>query len=236
MFKLEWDQIGERLYETGVDRGVVYPIQSGGLFNKGYAWNGLTAVNEKPSGGEASPIYADNIKYLNLISSEDFAAGIEAYMYPDEFAECDGSIQVIPGLYVGQQPKKMFGLVYRTLIGNDTDGTEHGYKLHLVYNCLAAPSEKNHATINESPEAETFSWDLTTTPVKINTTVDGKHLKPTAKLTIDSTKFSASFMTQLEDILYGTAPTTPGGTDGVEARLPFPDEILTTFQNTQPNL
>lgn len=231
--KLVWDKTGERLYETGVDHGVLYPIQAGGVYSKGVAWNGLSAVSESPSGAEASPIYADNIKYLNLMSAEEFGATIEAYMYPDEFAECDGSVEVVPGMFAGQQSRKTFGLSYRTILGNDVDNNDYGYKLHLIYGALAAPSEKGYSTINDSPEPITLSWEISTTPVAINTVIDGKKLKPTACLTFDSTKFDATFMAKLEEILYGTEPTAEGGTDGVDARLPLPDEILKLYQEFQ---
>lgn len=231
--KLVWDKTGERLYETGVDHGVLYPIQAGGVYSKGVAWNGLSAVSESPSGAEASPIYADNIKYLNLMSAEEFGATIEAYMYPDEFAECDGSVEVVPGMFAGQQSRKTFGLSYRTILGNDVDNNDYGYKLHLIYGALAAPSEKGYSTINDSPEPITLSWEISTTPVAINTVINGKKLKPTACLTFDSTKFDATFMAKLEEILYGTEPTTEGGTDGVDARLPLPDEILKLYQEFQ---
>ncbi len=235
--KLVWDKTGERLYETGVDHGVLYPIQAGGVYSKGVAWNGLSAVSESPSGAEASPIYADNIKYLNLMSAEEFGATIEAYMYPDEFAECDGSVEVVPGMFAGQQSRKTFGLSYRTILGNDVDNNDYGYKLHLIYGALAAPSEKGYSTINDSPEPITLSWEISTTPVAINTVLDGKKLKPTACLIFDSTKFDAKFMAKLEEILYGaeptTEPTTEGGTDGVDARLPLPDEILKLYQEFQ---
>lgn len=230
--KLVWDKTGERLYETGVDHGVLYPIQTGGVYNKGVAWNGLSAVSESPSGAEASPIYADNIKYLNLMSAEEFGATIEAYMYPDEFAECDGSVEVVPGMFAGQQSRKTFGLSYRTILGNDVDNNDYGYKLHLIYGALAAPSEKGYSTINDSPEPITLSWEISTTPVAINTVIDDKKLKPTACLTFDSTKFDAKFMAELEEILYGTEPTTEGGDDGVDARLPLPDEILKLYRET----
>lgn len=233
MSKIIWDKTGERLYETGCDHGVLYPMQPGGVYNKGVAWNGLTAVTESPSGAEASPIYADNIKYVNLVSNEEFGATVEAYMYPDEFAECDGSVEIMPGMYAGQQSRKTFGLAYRTILGNDTDLNDYGYKMHLVYGCLAAPSEKGYSTVNDSPEAATLSWEISTTPVSINKLVNGKKLKPTATLTFDSTKFSAEFMTQLEEILYGKDPTTTGGNDGVEPRLPLPDEIIELFDKTQ---
>ena len=209
--KITWDQTGERLYETGVKKGVLYPQAEGGLYPVGTAWNGLTAVTESPSGAEATALYADDIKYLNLISAEEFGATIEAYTYPDEFAECDGSAEIAPGVTVGQQARKAFGMSYKTTFGNDVDGNEHGYKLHLIYGALASPSEKAYATINDSPEAITFSWEVTTTPVAV------KGFKPTASLTIDSTKTDKAKLAALEDILYGK--------DSVEARLPLPDEI-----------
>lgn len=212
MSKIVWDQTGERLYETGVNHGVLY-IPTSGAYSKGVAWNGLTAVTESPSGAEATALYADDIKYLNLMSAEEFACTIEAYTYPDEFAECDGSASLVAGVNIGQQPRKTFGLCYRTTIGNDTDGNAHGYKLHMVYGCLASPSEKAYATINDSPEANTFSWEVSTTPVNVT-----GH-KPTAFLTIDSTKADPAKLTALEDILYGK--------EQVEPRLPLPDEIAT---------
>ena len=221
MSKLVWDKTGERLFETGVSKGVLYPIQAEGLYTKGYAWNGLSAVTESPSGAEATPIYADNIKYLNLISTEEFAATIEAYTYPDEFAECDGSASLAKGVTVGQQARKMFGLCYRTEIGNDVDGNAHGYKLHLIYGAMAAPSEKAYATINDSPEAISFSWEVSTTPVNV------RGFKPTASITIDSTKADAGKLAELEEILYGKDPTSEPSADGVDPRLPLPDEIAT---------
>ena len=221
MAKVVWDKTGERFYETGVDHGVLYPIQEGGLYNKGVAWNGLVSVSESPSGAESTAVYADNIKYLNLLSAEEFGATVEAYTYPDEFAECDGSTIVTPGLTIGQQSRKMFGLCYRTMIGNDVDGQEHGYKLHLIYGCQASPSEKGYQTINDSPEAITFSWEVTTTPVNVT-----GH-KATACLTVDSTKVNPEKLTALEEILYGKDPTEPEGMDGVEPRLPLPDEVIT---------
>lgn len=211
MSKLEWDKTGERLYETGVKQCVLYPQASGGTYPKGVAWNGITAVTESPSGAEASPIYADDTKYLNLMSTEEFGATIEAYTYPEEFAECDGSSEIAKGVTIGQQKRKAFGLCYRTVIGNDTDNNEHGYKLHFIYGAVAAPSEKAYATINDSPEAITFSWELSTTPVNV------AGAKPTASLTIDSTKADPVKLAELEKILYGDTET--------EARLPLPDEI-----------
>ena len=213
MAKIEWDKTGERLYETGVKNGVLY-VQVDGTYPKGVAWNGLTAVTESPSGAEATPLYADDIKYLNLLSTEEFGATIEAYTYPDEFAECDGSASLATGVMIGQQPRKAFGLCYRTTIGNDTEGNDHGYKLHIIYGALAAPSEKAYATINDSPEAITFSWEVTTTPVNVT------GAKPTASITIDSTKADPTKLAALEDILYGK-----DGEPGNEPRLPLPDEI-----------
>ena len=210
MSKIIWDQTGERLYETGVNHGVLY-IPTSGAYNKGVAWNGLTAITESPSGAEATALYADDIKYLNLMSAEEFSCTIEAYTYPDEFAECDGSASLVNGVSIGQQPRKTFGLCYRTTIGNDTDSNAHGYKLHMIYGCLAAPSEKAYANINDSPEAITFSWEVSTTPVNVT-----GH-KPTALLTIDSTKADPSKLAALEKILYGDTET--------EARLPLPDEV-----------
>ena len=205
---------------------VLYPIQTGGQYNKGVAWNGLSAVTESPSGAEPSPIYADNIKYLNLMSAEDFGGTIEAYTSPDEFAECDGSVEVAPGVFAGQQSRKQFGLSYRTILGNDVDSNDYGYKLHLVYNCLASVSEKGYTTVNDSPEAIALSWEFSTTPAEIAKIIDGKKLKPTAILTLDSTKIDAKKLAALEEILYGKDPTTPEGNDGVDPRLPFPDEVI----------
>lgn len=212
MSKIVWDQTGERLYETGVKQGVLY-IPASGVYSKGVAWNGLTAVTESPSGAEATALYADDIKYLNLMSNEEFGCTIEAYTYPDEFAACDGSASLAKGVSIGQQPRKTFGLCYRTTLGNDTDGNDYGYKLHMVYGCLAAPSEKAFSTINDSPEAITFSWEVSTTPVNV-----AGH-KPTAHLEIDSTKADPVKLAALEKILYGDTDT--------EARLPLPDEIVT---------
>ena len=216
MSKLVWDATGERKYETGVRNGVLYVMGEGGTYPKGVAWNGLTAVTESPSGAEATALYADDTKYLNLISAEEFGATIEAYTYPDEFAECDGSATLAAGVTIGQQPRKTFGMSYRTVYGNDVDNERYGYKLHLIYGAVAAPSEKAYATINDSPEAITFSWEVKTTPVNVT-----GH-KPTASLTIDSTKVDQTKLKKIEDILYGAA-------EG-EARLPLPDEIIQIIQ------
>lgn len=211
MTALEWDKNGERFYETGTSKGVLYPMEAG-AYTKGVVWNGLTAVTESPSGAEPTDLYADDIKYATLRSAETFGSTVEAYTYPDEFAECDGSAQLAEGVYAGQQPRKSFGLSYRTQLGNDVTD-EAGYKLHIVYGCTASPSEKSYATINDSPEAITFSWELTTTPVNVS------GMKPTATITIDSTKVDAGKLAELEKVLYGDAETEP--------RLPLPDEILT---------
>ena len=221
MSKLVWDKTGERYYETGVKNGVLYPIQSDGTYSKGVAWNGLTAVTESPSGAENTPLYADDIKYLNLVSAEEFGATVEAYTYPDEFAECDGSASIADGVMIGQQARKIFGMSYKTTVGNDVDGNSHGYKLHLIYGATASPSEKAYATINDSPEAITFSWEIATTPVNVT------GFKPTASLVIDSTKANPTKLASLEEILYGKDPTNVGASDGVDPRLPLPDEIAT---------
>lgn len=213
MAKLVWDKTGDRLYETGVKNGVLY-IPTAGVYSKGVAWNGLTAVTESPSGAEATALYADDTKYLSLMSTEEFGATIEAYTYPDEFAACDGSAVLADGVMIGQQKRSTFGLCYKTTIGNDTEGNDHGYKLHIIYGALAAPSEKAYASINDSPEAITFSWEITTTPVNVT------GAKPTASLVIDSTKADPSKLAALEDILYGK-----DGEPGNEPRLPLPDEI-----------
>lgn len=210
MAKLVWDAIGEKRYETGVDHGVLY-VQEGGVYPKGVVWNGLTAVTESPGGAEATPLYADNIKYLNLMSAEEFNATIEAYTYPDEFAQCDGSAELVAGVSIGQQKRKTFGMCYRTTVGNDTDSNAYGYKLHIIYGALAAPSEKAYSTINDSPEAITFSWEVSTTPVPVT-----DH-EPTASIIIDSTKVAKEKLAALEAILYGSTEA--------EARLPLPDEI-----------
>ena len=213
MSKIVWDAVGEHTFETGVRNGVLYLKDAEGAYSTGVAWNGLTSVSESPEGAEATDLYADDIKYLTLMSAENFKATIEAYTYPVEFEECDGSATIAKGVVIGQQSRKPFGLCYRTAIGNDTDGNEHGYKLHIVYGCQASPSEKQYSTINDSPEAITFSWEVNTTPVNVT----GK--KPTATLIIDSTKADKTKLTALEDILYGS--------ESVEPRLPLPDEIAT---------
>lgn len=223
-FNLSWDAEGQRTYETGVDRGVLYVKDSNG-YGAGVAWNGLSSVSESPSGAEATAIYADNIKYLNLISTEEFGATVEAYTYPDEFAQCDGSAAPATGVYVGQQPRKKFGFCYRTRFGNDVDGTEHGYKLHIIYNATAAPSEKSYETINDSPEAITFSWELSTTPATFSS---HPSLKPTSCIVIDSTKVDATKLASLEALLYGTA--AEGQTAAVPAALPSPDQVISLFE------
>ena len=218
--KIVWDAVGEHLYETGVDRGVFYEFDTTNkVYTNGVAWNGLTAVNESPSGAEPSPLYADNIKYLNLMSAETYGATIEAYTCPDAFMECDGFVSLTNGVIIGQQPRKIFGFSYRTLIGNDTEGTKKGYKIHLVYNCQASPSEKNHSTVNDNPEAATMSWSISTTPV------DVKNQSPTATLEIDTTKLTDNQREAIEAVLYGLdagdnqTATTP--------RLPLPAEVAT---------
>lgn len=214
--RLTWDKVGERRYETGVNKGVLYIPDSNGVYNTGVAWNGLTTVTESPSGAEATPLYADNIKYLNLISAEEFGATLEAYMCPDEFYQFDGVAEPTPGVFVGQQSRRAFGLAYQTRIGNDTEGSDLGYKIHLIYGATAAPSEKAYATINDTPEAMTLSWELTTSPVDA-----GGNLKPTAQLVIDSTKVDAGDLATLEAILYGSVSTAP--------RLPLPAEVVSIF-------
>lgn len=220
-WNITWDDTGKRIYETGVDHGVLYPVQADGTFANGVAWNGLSSVSQSPSGAEASPIWADNIKYLNLMSAEEYAATIEAYTYPDEFAECDGSKAISEGVFAGQQTRKKFGLCYRTQLGNDVQGTDYGYKLHLIYNCSASPSEKAYQTINDSPEAISFSWSIATTPVPIT---EVENTKPTATLEIDSTKVDSTKLAALEAVLYGTKGE--GGAANTPGRLPFPDEVI----------
>ena len=213
MAKIVWDESGKRLYETGVKNGVLYIQDETGAYAKGVAWNGLTAVTESPSGAEATPLYADDIKYLELFSAEEFGATIEAYTYPEEFEACDGSASLGTGVTIGQQDRKTFGLCYRTVLGNDVKSNEYGYKLHLIYGAKAAPSEKGYQTINDSPEAITFSWEVTTTPVNV------AGFKPTASVTIDSTKIDPEKLKKIEDMLYGEGAT--------DAKLPLPDELKT---------
>lgn len=217
---LSWDQVGERFYETGVDKGVLYLADNSGIYGMGFAWNGLTTVTESPSGADVSPQYADNIKYLNLQADEEFGGTIEAFTYPDEFAFCDGTAVPYAGVYLGQQNRRVFGLSYRTRQGNDVDGSDHGYKLHLVYGCRAAPSERAYATINDSPEALSFSWDFTTTKVTVGT-VNGVAYKPLASLTVDSTKVDADNLATLETELYGAVAAAPS--------LPLPAEVIAMF-------
>lgn len=218
MSALVWDATSQHLYETGVDHGVLYRLDNQNAYSNAYAWNGLTAVNESPSGADETKLWADNIKYLSMRAAEEFGGTIEAYTYPDEFAECDGSKELVPGLYAGQQNRQPFGLCYRTVLGNDTQLNDYGYKLHLVYGCTCNPSEKAYATINDSPDAITFSWEFSTTPVPVTAIAN---VKPTASLTIDSTKVNASKLEDLEAKLYGT--------NSSDAYLPLPDEVITTL-------
>lgn len=217
MAKLKWDETGKRLYETGTKMGVLYPQNEDGAYPKGVAWNGLMSVTESPSGAEASALYADDAKYLELYSNEEFGFTIGAYTYPDEFAECDGSAELAPGVGIGQQPRKAFGLSYRTIIGNDTKGSDYGYKLHLVYGAKASPSERSYASVNDSPEALELSWECTTTPVPVT-----GH-KPSAHIEIDSTKIDGKKLTKIEEMLYGKDGETGTAT---EPKLPLPDEII----------
>ena len=212
---LVWDETGKKLFETGVSNVALYPQDTTGVYGAGVAWNGVTNISESPSGAEATTLWANNGKYLNLYSVEEYASSIEAYTYPDEFAECDGSAEIAKGVSIGQQTRKSFGLAYKTLIGSDTDGNDHGYKLHLVYGCKAAPSERSHATVNDSPEALSFSWEISTTPVSVT-----GH-KPTASVEIDSTKVDPAKLTAFEKILFGS--------DTAAARLPLPDEVASLF-------
>ena len=212
--RLVWDAVGERLFETGVKQCVLYPIDKiSGTYNKGVAWNGVTSVSESPSGAEATDLYADDAKYLSLLSAETFGCTVEAYTYPEEFEACDGTAQLTAGVTIGQQARSVFGLCYRTTVGNDVDGNDHGYKLHIIYGCKATPSEKSYSSINDSPEAITFSWTVNTTPVSV------EGFKPTASLVIDSTKVDKVKLSKLEDVLYGSESADP--------RLPLPNEIVT---------
>lgn len=215
---LVWDETGKKQFETGVSNVALYPQDTTGVYGAGVAWNGVTNISESPSGAEATTLWANNGKYLNLYSVEEYASSIEAYTYPDEFAECDGSAEIAKGVSIGQQTRKSFGLAYKTLIGSDTDGNDHGYKLHLVYGCKAAPSERSHATVNDSPEALSFSWEISTTPVSVT-----GH-KPTASVEIDSTKVDAEKLAAFEKILFGS--------DTAAAKLPLPDEVATHFAAT----
>ena len=221
MSKIKWDETGKRFYETGVRNGVLYVMDDTGAYPAGVPWNGLTSVTESPSGAEPTPLYADDAKYLTLMSAEEFGASIEAYTYPDEFAACDGSASIGTGVTIGQQSRKTFGLCYRTTVGNDIEGEAFGYKLHIIYGALASPSEKAYQTINDSPEAITFSWEVSTTPVAVT------GFKPTASLVIDSTKVAEAKMAALETVLYGKDATTDPVAPAVAARLPLPDEIMT---------
>ena len=223
MTKLLWDQVGERTYETGVDHGVLYLPDNTGAYDEGYAWNGLVTVTESPSGAESNAQYADNIKYLDIQSAEEFSGTVEAFTYPDEFAQCDGSALIVGGIGIGQQPRRTFGLSYRTIIGNDVMGNKYGYKIHLVYGAKVAPSERAYGTVNDSPEPITFSWEFSTTPVPVGT-IGGVEYTPTSTLTLDSTKLDADAMADLQDILYGTAGTDP--------RLPSPAEVVALFAGT----
>ena len=225
MFNIEWDQVSERLFETGTDRGVLYPFnKTSKAYDNGVAWNGLTGVTETPSGAEPTALYADNIKYLTLMSNEDLGGTITAYMYPDEWKACDGSADLEEGITIGQQPRATFGLCYRTRIGNDTEGDSYGYKLHLIYGCLASASERAYSTVNDSPEAIEFSWEFTCTPV------DVAGFKPTAIVTIDSTKVDAEKLKSFEEILYGKAATSEEAHDAVAPKLPLPAEVLAHFK------
>lgn len=218
MSKLIWDKTGERTYETGISQGVIYPQAADGSYPLGVAWNGLISVTESPSGAESTPLYADNIKYLNLMSAEEFGATIEAYTYPKEFEKCDGTAEIAEGIVIGQQNREPFGLAYKTILGNDVQSSNYGYKLHLIYGASASPSEKGYSTVNDSPEAITFSWEITTTQINV------EGFKPTASLTIDSTKIAAAKLALIEDALFGTASTEP--------KLLLPDEII-AIMNTQ---
>lgn len=220
MSVLTWDQAGEKLYETGVDHMVLFTQNSDGTYNNGVAWNGITAVNQSASGGDTNDLYADNIKYLSLRAAENYGATIEAYTYPDEFAACDGSEEAAPGVFIGQQARKAFGYSYRTLIGNDTEGDAHGYKIHLVYNATVSPSEKSYGTVNDSPDAINFSWEVSTNPIPVT----GTNFKPIAHLEIDSTKTTEAKMTALKDLLYGT--------QNAESTLPLPAAVISMFATT----
>lgn len=227
MAKLTWDATGEKLFEAGVDHGVLYPVGENGTYPKGVVWNGLITISESPEGGDENAFYADNIKYGVLRGTEDFGGSIEAYTYPDEWEACDGSATLATGAVVSQQTRKAFGLCYRTLIGNDVDGLEHGYKLHLVYGATASPSEKSRETINDSPDASSMSWDFTTVPVNV-----GTGFKPTSHIIVDSTKATETGLTALENALYGCEADTTAGIEAQEAHLPLPAEVVTLLSKT----
>lgn len=225
MSKLVWNETGTKTYETGVDNGVLYPIQSDAKYSKGFAWGGLTNITESPSGAEVTKNYADNTVYGSLQSAEEFSCTIEAYKYPAEFAACDGSAEIAPGIYAGQQNRTVFGLSYRTILGNDVKANSYGYKIHLVYGLLASPTQKAYASVNNSPEMQTMSWTANSTPVNIDKTVNGVALKPTSVMTFDSTRVSKAFLDKLEEILYGS--------DSEEARLPLPAEVIELYESTK---
>lgn len=229
-FAISWDGAGDRLYETGVDRGVLFPynstVEHDTNYYNGVAWNGLTTVTQSPSGAEANDIYADNMKYLSLRSAEQFGGTIEAYTYPDEFAECDGSAEVATGVFASQQARKKFGFSYRTRVGNDEEGDSHGYKIHLIYGGTVNPSEKSYQTVNDSPEAITFSWELSTEPVQVGKINDVEY-RPIAHLEIDSTKADADALAAFEQILYGTPASQ--GTSEVKPYMPLPSDVITAF-------
>ena len=227
MSQLEWDKAGEKVYETGSDRGVLYKRNAQGVYNQGFAWNGLTGVTESPSGAEPNKQYADNIVYLNLLSAEEYGGTIEAFTYPIEFEECDGTAEVAPGVTIGQQPRKSFGFSWRSLVGNDLEGTDYGYKIHLVWDALAAPTEKANATVNDSPEAQTFSWEFSTTPTAIGV-INGRPYKPSASMVIDSTRVTPAKLAAIEAILYGTESEDP--------RLPMPAEIVAIMDGPDPTV
>ena len=238
MARLLWDQTGEKFYETGVNQGVLYPYDSSAAdptkaYGPGVAWNGLSSVSESPSGAEANKIYADNINYLNLYSAEEFCATIEAYTYPDEFKACDGTAELITGAYVGQQTRKAFGFCFKTIIGNDTEGDAKGYKLHLIYGCKASPSESQYQTVNDSPEAIAFSWEITTTPIAIGR-INGVDYNPASRIVIDSTKFTTEAqkakLTALENKLFGT--NASGQEEGTDPYLPLPAEVVSTLSGS----
>ncbi len=226
MSKIVWDKVGEKYFETGVSKAVLYPTKKDNGYTEGVGWSGITSIKQAPSGGESTPVYADNVKYLNLSSNVDHNGTIEAIMYPNEYGKCIGEVEIVDGVSSGQQKPSEFGLSYTTILGNDELERDYGHKIHLVYNALAKVSEKTYSTINDNTETGTFSWEYTTTPVPINTLVNGRKLRPTALLTIDATKVDSTKLKAFEDILYGKDPTTPDGDDGVVARLPLPDEVI----------